>query len=271
MFFEAKIPANLQECISGILAMRLRKSLSFAIYLPGETMSIFRRDFIAGARETLPILLGVIPFATICGVAAVSVGLTPFEAIAMTLIVYAGASQLAVFQLMGSGGGWLIMVVTAWIINVRFTMYSAALAPYLQKEPFHRKAPFAYMLSDQAFGVTMSRFSNALPSKPAWYFYGSVLTVWAAWNISATAGALLGTLVPESWGFDFAFPLSFMALMFAALKNRPGAVAALAGGITAVVMNGLPYNLGLVLGALTGITAGVLSEKAFSNPQREGS
>ena len=219
----------------------------------------------AGARDTLPILLGVVPFATICGVAAVSVGLTPFEAVGMTFIVYAGASQLAVFQLMGAGSPWFIMVVTAWVINVRFTMYSAALAPHLQKEPLRRAAPFAYMLSDQAFGVTMSRFANEMPANPALYYYGSAATVWLTWNASATAGALLGRLIPESWGFDFAFPLSFMALMFAALRNRPGVLAILAAGTTAVLSKGLPYNLGLVLAAILGIGAGVLSEKLLDN------
>ncbi len=232
-------------------------------------MKSIHQDFIAGARASLPILLGVIPFATICGVAAVSVGLTPFEAIGMNIIIFAGASQLAVLQLMSIGSPWLIMVLTAWVINVRFTMYSATLAPYLQKEPLFRKAPFAYMLSDQAFGVTMSRFSNQAPANPAWYFYGSVATIWATWNVSAVAGALLGTLVPESWGFDFAFPLSFIALMFAALKDRPTVVAALVGGTTAVLAKGLPYNLGLVVAALLGIAAGVLAE-SLRQPAGEG-
>ena len=227
------------------------------------------QDFISAARDTLPILLGVVPFATICGVAAVSVGLTPFEAIGMNIIVFAGASQLAVLQLMSIGSPWLIMVLTAWVINVRFTMYSATLAPYLQKEALLRKAPFTYMLSDQAFGVTMSRFSNEPPANPAWYFYGSVATVWVTWILSAVAGALLGTLIPESWGFDFAFPLSFMALMFAALKDRPTVVAALVGGTTAMLAKGLPYNLGLIVAALLGIASGVLAE-SLRQPAGEG-
>ena len=222
------------------------------------------QDFIAGARDSIPILLGVVPFATICGVAAVSVGLTPFESIGMNLIVFAGASQLAVLQLMSVGSPWVIMVLTAWVINVRFTMYSAAIAPYLQKEPLFRKAPFAYMLSDQAFGVTMSRFSNQVPSNPAWYFYGSAAIIWATWIASATVGTLLGTLIPESWGLDFAFPLSFMALMFAALKDRPAVLAALVGGLSAILAKGLPYNLGFVLAALLGIGTGVLAENISS-------
>ena len=223
-------------------------------------MKTIGHDFISGARDSLPILLGVVPFAMICSVVAVSVGLTPFEAIGMNLIVFAGASQLAVLQLMGEGTVWLVMVLTAWVINLRFTMYSATLAPYLQKEPLHRKAPFAYMLSDQAFGVTMSRFANEVPANPAWYFYGSAAMIWITWNASAVVGALLGTLVPESWGLDFAFPLSFMALMFAALKDRPAVIAALVGGLSAILAKGLPYNLGLVLAALLGIGAGVLAE-----------
>lgn len=223
-------------------------------------MKSTHRDFIDGARGALPILLGVVPFALICSVAAVSVGLTPFEAMGMSFIVFAGASQLAVLQLMGEGAFWLVMVLTAWVINLRFTMYSAALAPYLQDEPLRRKAPFVYILSDQAFGVTMSHFANDMPTNPNWYYYGAALAIWVAWQISSIAGALLGSLVPPSWGLDFAFPLSFMALMFAALKDRPAVLAALVGGMSAIVTKGLPYNLGLVLAALLGISAGVLAE-----------
>jgi predicted branched-subunit amino acid permease len=223
-------------------------------------METKQHDFIAGARDSLPILLGVVPFAMICSVAAVSVGLTPFEAMSMSFIVFAGASQLAVLQLMGQGAFWLVMVLTAWVINLRFTMYSATLAPYLQKEPMSRKAPFAYILSDQAFGVSMSHFANEIPANPAWYYYGAAAAVWVTWNASAVVGALLGTLVPASWGLDFAFPLSFMALMFAALNDRPTVLAALVGGVVAVLAHGLSYNLGLVLAALLGIGAGVLAE-----------
>jgi len=223
-------------------------------------MQAKRQDFFAGAQDSLPILLGVIPFAVICSVAAVSVGLTPFEALGMSFIVFAGASQLAVLQLIGEGAVWMVMVLTAWIINLRFTMYSATLAPYLKDEPNYRKAPFAFILSDQAFGVTMSHFANEIPANPAWYFYGTAAAIWLTWMISAIAGALLGTLVPASWGLEFAFPLSFLALMFAALKDRPAVIAALVGGLIAIISKGLPYNLGLILAALLGIGAGVLAE-----------
>ena len=215
------------------------------------------KDFVAGVRGSLPILIGVIPFAMISGVAAVSVGLTFFEAMGMSVVVFAGASQLAVFQLMSAGSPWIIMVLTAWIINLRFTMYSATLAPHLQKLSNWRKALLAYMLSDQAFSVSMSRFVSVEDKiDHRWYYFGTALTIWVTWQISALIGALLGPLVPASWGFDFAFPLSFMALMFTALRDRPTVIAALAGGFVAVLAKGLPYNLGLVLAISIGIAAG---------------
>lgn len=219
------------------------------------------QDFLSGARDSLPILLGVVPFAMICSVAAISVGLTPFEAAGMSFVVFAGASQLAVLQLLGEGAVWIVMVLTAWVINLRFTMYSASLAPYLQDEPVLRKIPFVYLLSDQAFGVTMTKFANEVPANPAWYFYGSAATIGFTWALCASIGALLGALIPASWGLDFAFPLSFLALMFAAIKDKASVIAALVGGITAIIAKGLPYNLGLILAATLGIAAGVIAEK----------
>jgi len=218
------------------------------------------KDFLAGARGALPILIGVVPFAMISGVAAVSVGLTFFETLGMSVLVFAGASQLVVFQLMSSGSPWLIMVLTAWVINLRFTMYSATLAPYLQKLSLWQKALLAYMLSDQAFGVSLTHFVTNETVSHRWFYFGSALTVWVAWQISAVIGSLLGALVPASWGFDFAFPLSFMALMFGSLRDRPTVVAALTGGIIAVLAKGLPYNIGLVLATFLGIAAGYLVE-----------
>jgi predicted branched-subunit amino acid permease len=156
------------------------------------------------------------------------------------------------------------MVLTAWVINLRFSMYSATLAPYLQKLSTGQKALLAYMLSDQAFGISLSHFVANKEKEDEishrWYYFGAAFTIWSAWQVSAVIGSWLGALVPASWGFDFAFPLSFMALMFAALQDRPTVVAALAGGIVAVLAKGLPYNTGLVLATFVGIAAGYFFE-----------
>ncbi len=218
------------------------------------------QDFIAGARGALPILPGVVPFALICSVSAIGVGLSPVQAAGMSFVMFAGASQLAILQLLSEGAHWVVMLITAWIINVRFTMYSASLAPYLKDEPNRRRLPFVYVLSDQAFGVSMAQYAKEMPAYPAMYFYGAAGTIAATWLVSAIVGAAGGAVIPPSWGFEFAFPLSFMALMFAAIKDKPGVVAALVGGSLAVLFKALPYNVGLVIAASFGIAAGMLVE-----------
>lgn len=226
------------------------------------------KDFYNGAKGALPILIGVVPFAMITGVGAVSVGLTFAETMGMSVLVFAGASQLVIFQLMSAGSPWIIMVLTAWVVNLRFTMYSATLAPYLQKLNTAQKALLSYMLSDQAFGISLSHFTTNENVSHRWYYFGAAFTIWAAWQVSAVIGTLLGALVPASWGFDFAFPLSFMALMFAALRDRPTVAAAMIGGTTAVLAKGLPYNTGLVLATLLGIGAGYLLEDIIIRSKR---
>jgi predicted branched-subunit amino acid permease len=155
------------------------------------------KDFFAGVRGALPILIGVIPFAMVSGVAAASVGLTLFETVGISVIVYAGASQLVVYQLMSAGSPLIIMVLTAWVINMRFTMYSATLAPYLQKLSVGQKALLAYMLSDQAFGISLSHFVINKKVNHRWYYFGAALTIWIACTV--------GRACPSQLGLGFCF------------------------------------------------------------------
>ena len=93
-----------------------------------------------------------------------------------------------------------------------------------------------------------------------WYFLGAGLTLWSCWQASTAVGVFLGARVPESWSLDFTLPLTFIALVFPGLRDRPAAAAALAAGILAVLAAGLPYKLGLLAAALVGIVAGLAVE-----------
>jgi len=87
-----------------------------------------------------------------------------------------------------------------------------------------------------------------------------VLT-WPVWQVAVLMGAWLGAKVPPSWSLDFAIPLSFLAMVFAAIRDRPTALAALASGMVAMFAATLPYNLGLIVAALVGIGAGMGLER----------
>ncbi|MOA32819.1 hypothetical protein D3C78_1540680 [compost metagenome] len=85
--------------------------------------------------------------------------------------------------------------------------------------------------------------------------------MWFGWNLSVLAGIYLGAGIPEDWSLGFAIPLSFLALLIPSLRSPATIGAALTGGVLAVLAVDLPYNLGLLAGALGGIIAGLLLER----------
>lgn len=223
-------------------------------------MTFDRHSVALGLRDGLPIAVAVVPFGAITGLAAVQAGLTKLQAVLMPYLVFAGASQLAAYQLVLVGAPVLVILATATMINLRFTMYSAALARYLSDAPRFWRYLLAYSMTDQGFVLAVHRFeSDDPPANPRDYLLASWGPVWFVWTSSAVLGALLGTVVPPSWHLDFAVPLVFLALLASALRDRPAALAAAVGGTAAVVLAGLPLNLGMLLGSLAGIATGTLT------------
>jgi 4-azaleucine resistance transporter AzlC len=224
------------------------------------------REFLLGCRDELPILLGVAPFGMIYGVLALSAGLTSLTAQAMSSVLFAGSAQLIATQLIREGTPSAVLLMTVFVINLRHALYSASVAPSVKHLGARWKGLLAYLLTDEAYAVISTRTVRdaAQPGPPSphrhWYFLGAGFTLWAAWQVSTAAGIFLGAQVPASWSLDFTLALTFIALVFPALRDRATASAAVVAGLLAVLAIGLPYKLGLVLAAVAGITVGLLVE-----------
>lgn len=221
--------------------------------------------FWAGARSLVPLIPGVLPFGLVAGVMAIEMGMSPGTAMGMTLLFYSGSAQMAALQLLHNDVLPVAIVLTALIINLRFVMYSASLAPYLHHLPRRWTWPLSYMLSDQSFAICILKLGSGELGRFAHFFYaGTALAMWLAWQLSVLAGVYLGASIPESWSLGFAIPLSFLALLVPAIRDSATLGAALVGGGVAVLAVDLPYNLGLVSASLAGIVAGVLISNARS-------
>src|SRR6056297_2548327 len=220
-----------------------------------------RSAFRQGVRDVTPLLLGIIPFGFIAGIATVNAGLGLPEAVGLSAIVFAGAAQLAALDLIGRDAPLAIVVVTAVIINLRMLMYSASIAPHFQRLASRTKAAVAYLLTDQAYALAIARFRSEDSTHSVAYYFGVAATLWVVWQLTTVAGVVLGTSVPESLGLEFAVPLVFLALLIPAMEDGPTTVAGLLGGTVAVATAGLPLNLGLLVGATAGILAGLLAEE----------
>ncbi len=219
-------------------------------------------EFLAGARDVAPILLGVVPFGMIFGVLALEAGLPGGMAQAMSSVVFAGSAQFITAQLIGQGTPWFVIVATAAIVNLRHMLYSASVAPYTKHLPLRWKALLAYLLTDEAYAIAMQRYLK--PDRGGvygnWYFFGAGFTLWSSWQVSTAVGILLGALVPPSWSLDFTLALTFIAIVVPALNDEGAGVAALVAGVLAVVAFGAPLKLGLISAVVAGISAGLVAE-----------
>jgi 4-azaleucine resistance transporter AzlC len=219
------------------------------------------RTFWAGVRGELPLLVGVFPFGLIYGALALGSGLTPAAAQGMSSIVFAGSAQFIAAELVRGGAPGLVIVLTMAVVNLRHMLYSASVAPYVQLLPARWKTLLAYLLTDEAYAVTILHYEQEGAEPDGhWFFLGAGAALWTCWQISSAMGIFLGAAIPASWPMDFAIPATFIAMVVPALKDKPAAAAALAAGATALLANGLPFKLGLILAALVGILVGMLLE-----------
>ncbi|CAG1004242.1 Inner membrane protein YgaZ [Burkholderiales bacterium] len=217
------------------------------------------RDFREGFVEMLPACVGLVPFGLVCGVGAAAAGADWFAALGMALIIFSGAAQVLAVQLYAANAPVAIIVLTCFVLGLRFLMYSAAMAPYLKPLPRSWQRGLAFLLTDQAFAAAIRRF-NAKddPRGGGLHFLGCGVALWGMWIVTNMAGFFAGSSIPASWSLDFAVPLCFIALVAPLFRTTPSIAAAVVAGVAVVALEALPMKLALVAAGLIGIVAGTL-------------
>lgn len=220
-------------------------------------------EFLHGIRDTLPLLLGALPFGLIYGVSAISAHMPAIIAQAMSCIVFAGSAQFVIVQLIATGTPSPVVILTAFIVNIRHLLYSASISSHVRKLHPLWKWLLAYLLTDEAYAVTILHYQKPGDgTQKHWYFLGSGLALWTIWQLSTATGIFLGGRIPASWSLDFASTLTFIALVVPVLKDRISTSAALAAALTALLVIALPLKLGIAVAALAGIAVGLTLEIA---------
>jgi 4-azaleucine resistance transporter AzlC len=226
--------------------------------------------FVLGAKAIMPVLLALIPFAVAFGATAMGSGLSTLEALAMSVFVFAGAAQLAAIPLLSAGASVAVIVLTVLVVNLRMTLYSASLAPHFRRLPIGWKSLLSYLLTDQAYAATITRFDDGEMEEPDkhWYFLGVALAIWLTWQAATILGVFLGAWASEGWSLDFVLPLTFIALAVPAIKDRATIAAALSASGTAVLAATLPLNLGLIAAASVGVLGGLFADSVAERRRR---
>jgi 4-azaleucine resistance transporter AzlC len=230
-----------------------------------------KQEFLAGARDTLPLVLGAFPFGLIYGAVAAASGLSMPAAVAMSAFVFAGSSQFIAVGLVAAQTPVAIIVLTTFIVNLRHMLYSATLLPYLKNLPQKWRVPLAFWLTDETFAVTIHRFQKRdAPACKHWYQLGSSIAMYLNWQFWCFLGLVLGNRIPDaqSWGLDVAMPVTFIGMIIPFVKSLPMAVCVLTAGAAALLTLALPYKLGIFVSALAGIAAGRMAQRIMDSGKR---
>ena len=218
------------------------------------------QEFKAGVKDGLPVQLGILPFGVVFGVLGVESGLTPYQTFFMSSLLFAGTSQIIFAQLVALATPVIILLGSVAALNARHLLYSASISEYLRDKPLRWRIMLAYLLTDEAYAVSILRYRQKPHNEMMHYhLLGSGILLWSVWQIATLIGVLAGNAIPEELSLGFVIPLIFMAITLPLIKSR--VEVATIGTSTACVFAfaHLPYNLWLLIAAIAGIAAGTLT------------
>jgi len=220
-----------------------------------------RAAFMSGMRDYSPTLMAMFSWGLVTGVAMSKSVLTVPQAVGMSLLVYAGSSQLAILPLLAAKLPIWTVLLTAAMVNTRFVIFSAGLAPHFSYLSFWRRLALGYFNGDVIYLLFLKKsFANGyVPGKEA-YFWGMSLVSWTFWQVSSIAGILLASVVPDNWGLELAGTLALVPLIVSAVIGRSMLAALAVSGLVALVAIDLPYRLSLPLAVFTAIAAGRIAD-----------
>ncbi|MES2319001.1 MAG: AzlC family ABC transporter permease [Pseudomonadota bacterium] len=232
-----------------------------------EDPAVFRE----GVKAGLPTLFGIAAWGLVVGVAMVKSGLTVPQALAMTLLVFAGSAQLASLPLILASAPIWVVFATALVVNLRFVIFSALMAPHFAHLPWRQRFLLGYVSGDMTVAIFLRRFPSEAPAHgKVSYLKGLLYPNWSAWQVGSIAGIFLGSAVPAEWGLGFAGSLAILCLLVPMVANSAALCGVLVAGATSVLAYGFPYKLGLLAAVVLGMGTSMLVEELLEKRKTHG-
>ncbi len=206
-----------------------------------------------------PLMPGSVLFGLAFGALINVMGISAWVGNFASVSVVAGASQIAILESLRADAPAIIAILTAVVINARFALYSAALAPVFSAFPMRWKLGLAHLTTDQSAVVALQHHEAwPDPVRRRWFVVGAALPFVVVWSMGTAAGIALGPVIPESWQIGFIVPLMFIAVMVPGLRGAPALTAVGVAATVVLATHGLPFGLNVLVGALAGIAIGSL-------------
>ena len=222
--------------------------------------------YLQGAKDCIPMLPGMVAWGLTMGVSMVNSGMSVVESVAMTLLVFAGSSQLAAIPLIAVGAPMWVILLTGLCVNLRFVVFSAHLRPYLMHLPRWKRLLSGYLTADLSYVQFVSKFPKpgataAQQQAQDAFLAGNTGLTWVAWMGASLLGIVLAHQVPVHWGLGFAGILSLLGILCSLATSKLRIVAAAVSSAVAVAAYALPLKMNIVVAISAAVAMCLLLDK----------
>ncbi len=230
-----------------------------------------QREFIQGFKEMSHSAVTIVTWSVVTGIAMAKSTLTIHQAIAMSLLVYAGSAQLAALPLIAVGAPIWVILVTSFMVNLRFVIFSLGLQAHFSYLAMWRRILLGYFTTDFSYLAHIKRFpkpetKEELAKDPEhlrlYSMMGFQVANWISWQIGSITGILLASQIPNDWGLEFAGAVALIVIIGPMLDRASARWAAVTAGAVAVMTYGIPFRLNIILAIVAALFVGMLLDKS---------
>lgn len=211
-------------------------------------------------RDFMPGLLAMSAWGLVTGVAMVESGLSTYQAIGMSLLVYAGAAQLGSLPLLASGAPLPLIWAGAVVINLRFVIYALGQQGWMVRLSRPARLIHGYLSPDIVAANTARRVAEGRPGfDPIPYFRTTAALCWVGWQVCSITGILLAAGLPKGSGLGFLPSIALLAMVLPTVNSQPARACVAVSVAVSLLSHGLPLNLNLFLAVVSGLVAALLA------------
>ena len=212
----------------------------------------------------------ILTWGFVTGIAMAKSTLTVHQALAMSLLVYAGSSQLAALPLIAVGLPIWMILITSFMVNLRFVIFSLGLQAHFSYLPLWRRIFVGYSTADFGYLLYIKRYPKPQTAQELradhqhlrlQWMQGMQFANWSIWQVGSISGILLASQIPNSWGLEFAGAIALLAIIVPMLDRASARWAALTATVVAVATYGIPFRLNIVLAIGAALIVGMMTDR----------
>lgn len=220
-----------------------------------------------GAKDSFPLVVAAIPFGIVYGALGQSQGLSDWVVMAISIFVFAGASQFIAITLLASGAALPVIVSTVFIVNLRHSLYAVSLIPLIKHLSTKVRIAMGFALTDETFAIVYNRLSSESDRNSiTFYYFGSAGFMYLNWQLCTFIGIVAGNNYPQltEYGLDVAMVVAFIGIVVPHLKLPSHWICAIVAAVSGILTYQWPHQTGLLFSALLAIVLGVATENLIT-------